>query len=257
MTNDEKKLSVSASILIGSGVVAASVLGAGFIQPTGGTVETVIEQVSVEDWVRSNPQIILDTINEHIRKQQAERQAQEPASREAPAEIINEIINDKSNHVLGNPKGSYVIIEFFDYQCGWCKKTNKAMSEAVKKAKNIRWILMDNPIFGPASEKIALYGLAAAKQGKYKEFHKAVGEAEGQLDEAALINIGKAIGANTKKLTAYANSEAAKNKLASNRKYSRKLKINGVPMMIVNGKIHPGALLGDKLEEAVAASNAK
>ena len=102
---------------------------------------------------------------------------------------------------------------------------------------------------------IARYVLAAGKQGKYAQMHHAVGEMQGQRYEEALIETGKSLGLNVKKLQADANGAEIKNKLVKNREFSRKLNINGVPMLIVNGKIHGGALFGDSLDAVVAESN--
>ncbi len=213
-------------------------------------------EASFKKFIENNPQLIMDSINKHIAEEQkkaAEREAAQP--KVAPQSLIDEIIADKSNYSLGNPKGKYVIIEFFDHQCGWCKKTNAALTEALKKpeAKNIRWIPIDTPIFGEKSQEIARYVLAAGKQGKYKEMHEEVANAK-TFDEAAFVAMGKKLGLNTKKLVADANSEELKAKLEANRKYTQELKIGGVPMLIVNGKINPGALLGERLEAAIKES---
>ena len=132
------------------------------------------------------------------------------------------------------------------------------MREAIAKgAKNIRWIPIDTPIFGEASETIARYVLAAGEQGKYAQMHEAVGNAQGHLDEGALVKLAAGLKLDTKKLKADANGDKIRGKLKANRKYAEKLNINGVPMLIVDGKINPGALLGESLEKAVQASNAK
>ena len=171
---------------------------------------------------------------------------------DASQEIIDEILADKSNYSLGNPNGKYVIIEFFDHKCGWCKRTNDAMRTALAKPenKNIRWVPIDTPIFGEQSETIARFVLAAGKQGKYAEMHEAVGTAKSFTD-ADFIKMGRKIGLDTDKLVADANSEELKAKLVKNQEYAGKLNINGVPMLIVNGRINPGALLGEKLEKAL------
>ncbi|MBO7258223.1 MAG: DsbA family protein, partial [Alphaproteobacteria bacterium] len=194
----------------------------------------------------------------HYQAEQAKAQKAQPAEpAEADKALVDEILADKTNHVLGNPNGKFVIIEFFDYQCGWCKKTNKEISAALKDAPNIRWVLMDTPIFGEASEQIARFAMAAGKQGKFKEYHEAIGNAKGKLDKDALIKLGKDLKLNTKRLAADAESQQIKDKLANNQKYARQLNINGVPMLIVDGKINPGALIGDRLADAVEASKAK
>jgi len=214
---------------------------------------------AMENWVKENPQVIDDTMTEYYKQKEADRRAEERAQpKKAPADLVAKIVADKTNYSLGNAKGKYVIIEFFDYNCGWCKRTNAAMKEALAKpeAKNIRWIPIDTPIFGEDSERIARFVLAAGEQGKYAEMHDAVGDyKEGRIDEAALMKIAGKIGVNAEKMKKDADSKKIKDKLVSNREFTKALKIGGVPMLIVNGNIHPGALFGDELNEVVAESN--
>lgn len=220
---------------------------------------------AMRDFIMRNPKVLIESVEAYYKAQQAGGAApaakpvpqKAPELQSAPADLVDKIVADKSNHVLGNPKGKFVIIEFFDYQCGWCKKTNKEMGLAVKSTNNIRWILIDTPIFGEASETIARYGMAAGKQGKFAQMHEALTNATGRLDEAALKKIGADLGMDVKKLEKDANSDEIKAKLADNQALARQLNINGVPMLIVDGKINPGALIGPRLQEAVKAANAK
>ena len=248
-----------------AGVLVAALVVAGLVGFVGGRMgcgccEKKLE-AKMADYIQKNPKVLIDSVDAYYQKLEAEERAgrgAQPTPQVAPAELIAEIVNDKSNYSLGNPKGKYVIIEFFDHQCGWCKKTNKEMREAIAKgAKNIRWIPIDTPIFGEASETIARYVLAAGEQGKYAQMHEAVGHAQGRLDEEALVKLGAGLKLDTKKLKADANGEKIRGKLLNNRKYAQKLNINGVPMLIVNGKINPGALLGENLAKAVKESESK
>ena len=218
------------------------------------TCDMAGSDAAIEAYIKANPKVILDSVEAYHQEQEKNRPA--PPPQVAPAELIAKIVADKTNYSLGNPKGKFVIIEFFDHQCGWCKRTNDAMRAALAKpeAKNIRWIPIDTPIFGEASETIARYVLAAGKQGKYAAMHKAVGESKERLDEEKLIALGEKIGLDGKKLKADANGDAIKNKLIANREFTRALNINGVPMLIVNGKINPGALFGEALDAVVAES---
>ena len=84
---------------------------------------------------------------------------------------------------------------------------NKKMAQAIKKSDNIRWILMDTPIFGDKSEVISRYVLAAGKQGKFAEFHEALETAQDKT-EAGLKEIGKKVGLDIAKLEKDANSDA-------------------------------------------------
>ena len=247
----------------GAGILVASLVIAGVVGFVAGHMGCGCEKKMEEKlnaYVKSHPKEIIDSVEKYYRDLEAKQQGgrgAEPAPQMADAALIAEIVNDKTNYSLGNPKGKFVIIEFFDHQCGWCKKTNKEMREALKRAKNIRWIPIDTPIFGEASETIARYVLAAGEQGKYAQMHEAVGNAQGHLDEEALVKLGEGLKLDTKKLKADANGDKIRGKLVNNRKYAEKLNINGVPMLIVDGKINPGALLGENLEKAVQASNAK
>ena len=242
------------------GVLVAALVVAGLVGFVGGRLgcpcgsEKGDLDAKLADYIQKNPKVIIESVDKYYKA----LEQGEPAEQVDPAPIVAEIVNDKSNYSLGNPKGKFVIIEFFDHQCGWCKKTNKEMREAIANgAKNIRWIPIDTPIFGPPSETIARYVLAAGEQGKYAQMHEAVGNAQGRLDEEALVKLGASLKLDTKKLKADANGDKIKSKLEANKKYAQKLNINGVPMLIVDGKINPGALIGERLEEAVKASNAK
>lgn len=228
--------------------------------PSPRFIKPVVNETVIKKYIESHPQVITDIVAKYLQEN-----APKPAAAAAPAPapapqadikgIINEITADKSNYSLGNPNGKYVIIEFFDYQCGWCKRTNAGLHEAIAKpeGKNIRWIAIDTPIFGEKSEEIARFVLAAGKQGKYAQMHEAVGTAK-TLDKASLIALGAELGLDTKQLEADADSAEIKGKLRANRKYAEQLNIRGVPFLIVNGKTNPGALLGEKLEEAVRES---
>lgn len=253
-----------ASILAGAILISGSILSTSFNKPCDkmalqmrGPSQAQQETV-IKDYITKNPTVIINALDKHYQAEQAKARNAQPAPQaEADKALVDEILADKTNHVLGNPNGKFVIIEFFDYQCGWCKKTNKEISAVLKDAPNIRWVLMDTPIFGEASEQIARFAMAAGKQGKFKEYHEAIGNAKGKLDKDGLIQIGKDLKLNTKRLAADAESQQVKDKLANNQKYARQLNINGVPMLIVDGKINPGALIGDRLAAAVEASKAK
>ena len=219
----------------------------------------------VKKFIQENPKVILDSVEKHYKAEEEKNAKAEPRKfdlnelEKADAALVKQVVEDKTNYSLGNAKGKFVIIEFFDYNCGWCKRTNAAMEEVIASpaGKNIRWIPIDTPIFGEKSEIIARYVLAAGEQGKYAEMHKAVGEATGPVDEAALTEMAKKLKLNVKKLAADAKGEKITKKLASNNDFRRKLNINGVPMLIVDGRINHGALFGPNLDEVVKASQAK
>ena len=264
-----KTLLLCGTILVSSFLIAGAVFmrpfsGPKFKHPLPSVVNPapVNTDAAIRNFIKKNPKLLIETVEKYYKDQEAKAA---PAPKEpfnldkfpmADADLVKQVINDKTNYSLGNKDGKFIIIEFFDYQCGWCKRTNKGLEEAVAKpeGKNIRWIPIDTPIFGEASETIARYVLAAGEQGKYAEMHKAVGEAQDRLNEDALLALAKDLKLDTKKLKADANGDKIKKKLASNNEFREKLSISGVPMLIVDGHKKPGALFGDDLDVVVKLS---
>lgn len=293
------------TIMVSAAAIAAAIIFKPVVseRPHMPMMPRVRSEQSMKAFIEKNPKLLIDTVEKYY----ADKDKAEPAEFDinslatADADLVQQIIDDKTNYSLGNKDGKFVIIEFFDYQCGWCKRTNKGLEAAIAspEGKNIRWIPIDTPIFGSASETIARYVLAAGVQGKYAEMHKAVGEDTTELSNAgsrvselvtkyiadnkldgqkpedqgkirayadevspkeygkALVNIGKKLKLNTKKLAADADGEKIKQKLASNEVFREKLNIGGVPMVIVDGHINPGALIDDRLAAVVKLSAEK
>lgn len=266
-----KRLIVKSAVTLGSAVlISASVLVAGLHDGCGCGKEARADKFKgkfdekIAGYIKENPKVLIDSVEAYYKAQQgadagAGAAAPAPTPKVASPDLIKKIVSDKTNYPLGKSDAKFVIIEFFDYNCGWCKRTSKAIDEALqtKEGANIRWYLIDTPIFGEASELISRYVLAAGKQGKFAEMHRAAINATSKLDEAGLIQLAGGLKLNIDKLKTDANSQAIKDKLEGNKAYARELNINGVPMLIVDGKINPGALFGDKLDEAVKASQAK
>lgn len=244
------------SIIIAVAVIASPLIYGAVYNCNKGTSSTKTETAShdkaIREFVKNNPQLIIESVDNYYKKQQAAQKAAQP--KVADKAMIKEILEDKTNTVLGNPKGKFVIIEFFDYNCGYCKMMNKQLAEAIKKSKNIRWVLIDTPIFGEKSEIISRYAYAANKQGKFAKFHEEIG-ASTKLDEEGLIAIGKKVGLDTEKLKKDANSEEIKKKLADNRKYTQKLGMGGVPMFIIDGDIQGGAFPPEQMEKYIKEAN--
>ena len=219
----------------------------------------------IGDYLRKNANFVAQIVEAQQEKIQAEREAEAKRAQEeaqkAQAEklkgYVEEISKDAKYYSLGNKDGKYVIIEFFDYRCGWCKRTNSALWEKIDggKAPNIRWIPVDAPIFGEGSALISRYVLSAGKQGKYAEMHHEVVSASGNLDKVALDQLAKKVGLNLDQLNKDVESDEIKAQLENNMKMAQEIGVQGVPFMIVNGRPHGGALLNESLEQAVKESN--
>ena len=135
----------------------------------------------VKDILLNNPEVLLEAQNAleaKMDKIQSERMAV------AIKENAGELFRPAASPVVGNVKGDVPMIEFFDYNCGYCKKAFADVAKLVDKDKKVRVILKEFPILSKGSEEASRVALAAKMQGKYWEFHRAMLESQGQANEA-------------------------------------------------------------------------
>ncbi|HEX6000451.1 MAG TPA: thioredoxin domain-containing protein, partial [Hyphomicrobiaceae bacterium] len=142
---------------------------------------TAIEAL-IKEYLVANPEIIIEM-------QQAFQAKQEKLQAERTAALIktkaNEIFRPAFSPVVGNTKGEVPIVEFFDYNCGYCKRALGDMAKLVESEKRVRVILKELPILAPGSEEASKVALAAKMQGKYWEFHRAMLGGKGMANEAS------------------------------------------------------------------------
>jgi protein-disulfide isomerase len=143
--------------------------------------------------------------------------------------------------VVGNAKGDVPVIEFFDYNCGYCKKAFSEVAKLVDKDKNVRVILKEFPILAKGSEEAARVALAARLQGKYWEFHRAMLESQGQANEAAALRVAEKLGLDMTRLKKDMASSEVKKELEETRALAQKMGIQGTPHFIIGDRIIPGA----------------
>src|SRR5262245_30286825 len=94
------------------------------------------------------------------------------------------VLRDPEIPVLGNPQGDLTVVEYFDYQCPYCKNIAPEIAKVVREDGKIRLVLKDWPIFGPISKSAAELALAAKYQNKYQEAHDALIGAKEKLSDA-------------------------------------------------------------------------
>ena len=232
------------------------------VPDTPPTAPNTFTDEEIKKYLQAHPEVIADYLKKHSSPNVTSTRKQAP-SKEEPIHvaqvdhpIVNEIIQDKTNSVLGNPNGSFIIVEFFDYNCGYCNVMNKNLAKAIQQSDNIRWVLMDLPIFGERSEMIAKYALAAGKQGQFETFHQALENASDK-SEKGLQTIGRDLGLDVEQLIKDAHSQSIQDKLMDNRKIAQKLNIgSGVPVFIINGEQISGAFPDSALKKYIRQAEA-
>ena len=143
------------------------------------------------------------------------------------------LYNPGNNSVYGNPKGDVTVVEFFDYQCPYCRKAAPIIDELVKQDPNVRVVFKEYLIFGPMSEPSARAALAAQKQGKYLEMHNALMTAQPPLDKPAVMQIAKDLNLNMEKFAADMASDTVSNQIDANTQLGTLLNIDAAPAFIV------------------------
>ena len=206
-----------------------------------------IEQL-VRDYLLQNPEILRE-MSENL--QAKERAAEEQTRTVALKENAESLFKLGTDPVAGNPKGDVTVIEFMDYNCGWCKKGLAEIASLVEADKNVRVVFKEFPIFGPNSEFAARAAIAATKQGKYWELHQAMFKHDGPVTEAVVRQLAGDVGLDMTKLEADMQDASVVNTIATTQALATSLQINGTPAFIVDDKVFPGYVPKDQLMQAI------
>lgn len=180
------------------------------------------------------------------------------AAKEHP--ILNEraVLHDPDVPVLGNPKGDVTIVEFFDYQCPYCRKMHPDLMRLVAEDGKIRLVLKDWPILTQFSQVAAKLALAARFQGKYAETHAALMETSGRLDQDKIRAAAVKAGLDLDKVDADVKTKGPEIAavLARNAEQADALGLNGTPGLLVGPFKVPGLGYED-LKKVVAEARAR
>lgn len=242
-----------------------AVFAAAVPTPTAGRAETpasalsAAQQDEVRELIRTflleKPEIIIEAVQLYQTKQEA--QAQEEA-RAALVANRTHLETDPATPIAGNPNGNVTIVEFFDYNCGYCKKMIPDIQELLKTDDNIRYVFKDVPILRPESRTAAKASLAAWKLApdKYFDFHVALMGSRGEMKEERLLKTAESVGINPDKLkSAMADPEIDKI-INRNLNLMQMLRLNGTPAFIIGDEVLPGAVDLATLREIVARKRA-
>lgn len=180
------------------------------------------------------------------------------AAKEHP--VLNErnVLYDPDVPVLGNPKGDVTIVEFFDYQCPYCRKLHPELMRLVKEDGNIRLVLKDWPILNQYSQVASQVALASRYQGKYAETHEALMEITTWLDQEKIRAAASKAGLDLDKLDADVKANWSKigGTLARNGEQADALALEGTPGLLVGPFKVPGLGYAE-LKEVVAEARAR
>lgn len=167
---------------------------------------------------------------------------------------IEDVLHDPDNPILGNPEGALTIVEYFDYQCPYCKMGHSMLTDAVAEDGNIRLVMKDWPIFGAASVLASQLVFGAASMGGYAQAHEALMATEARLTEDQIRQVLRGGGIDTDAALAAYRADRGKwdGLLARNGRQAAELGLQGTPAFIIGARIYPGALDETRLRGAIA-----
>jgi protein-disulfide isomerase len=211
--------------------------------------ETQVVEI-VRDYLIENPEILVEMTTELDKRQLAEEASQQG---KAISDNSDALFRSSKAFAAGNPDGDVTVVEFFDYNCGFCRR---AMPDVVKLVDNddqVKLVFKELPIFGKESEEAAKGALAANIQGKYFEMHQKLFSEPGKANKEKVLRIANEIGLDVPKLEADMDGETVQEALDEAKDLAQKLGLQGTPLYLIGDRIIPGAPddLYDQLVENV------
>lgn len=200
------------------------------------------QQAAVEKLIREtltkNPEIVRDAL---IALEQKQEQAQQQMVQKGIADNADMLFREKDALVAGNPNGNVTVVEFFDYNCGYCRRATEHIVKLVESDKNVRVVFKEFPIFGDKSEAASKAAIAAQKQGKYFEFHRAMLQTPGTANLDKALAVAKKLGLDIEKLREDMKDPSVQAHLDETKELANKLGIQGTPFYLVGDRVIPGA----------------
>lgn len=225
------------------------------VQMAAGTVDRQEVEGIVRDYLLANPEILLEMQQVlEVKQKEQERIAHIEAIREAKEDIFNASYDG----YVGNPDGKVTIVEFYDYNCGYCKRAQEDMLALTAADPDLRFVLKEFPILGPDSQKASQVSMAfrTLMPEKHAEFHNQLIMSPGRAGEASAIKIALALGVDEAKLREEMKNPAITEAFARTYELANKLSITGTPSYVVGNEVIYGALGQQVLAEKIAAAAA-
>ena len=208
----------------------------------------------VRAYILSHPEVIMEAVQILQQRQQV---SQAEAAKAVVAARADEIFNDPGSPVGGNPAGDVTLVEFFDYNCHYCRGINPTLAEVRQADPGLRMVYKEFPILGPSSETAARAALAAQAQGKYAVLHEALLQAEQPLTDDRIFAIAAATGLDVARLRRDMADPRIDQAIERNRELATSLGINGTPGFVVDGQVIPGVIERAALENLIAQARGK
>lgn len=210
-------------------------------------------QKIIKDYLISHPEV-LEEVSAELTKRQATAEAEKHQA--AIATNANTIFNSPRGVTIGNKDGDVTFVEFFDYNCGYCKRAMTDMIDIMKADPKLKVVLKEFPVLGPGSVEAAQVAVAVRMQDptgkKYLDFHQKLLGGRGQADKARAMAAAKEAGLDMTRLEKDIASPEVRATIEENFKLAEAMGMNGTPSYVIGKQVVIGAVGAEALKEKIS-----
>lgn len=238
MISNLRSMFMAAALLLPAAFVANEASAQALTAPQRTEVEGIIK-----DYLLKHPELIEEVMRELEKRQSA---AETAKAQRAVSDNAQMLFNSPRQVTLGNPKGDVTMVEFFDYNCGYCKRALTDMLDMMKADPNLRVVLKEFPVLGESSVQAAQVAIALNMQDKsgkkYLDFHQKLLMGRGAVDKTKAMAVAKEVGADMARLEKDMASPEVKATLEETFKLAEPLGLNGTPSYVIGNNVVIGAV---------------
>jgi protein-disulfide isomerase len=213
--------------------------------------------VLIKNYIAAHPEVVQGALDE-LDKRQKEAEAEK--ARMTIRDNNATLLNSAHQVVLGNPKGDVTMVEFFDYNCAFCKRALPDMMSLLGANPNLRFVLKEFPVLGDGSVEAAHVAVAARMQDptgkKYMEFHQKLLGSRGAADKARALAVAKEVGFDMPRLEKDMDSPEVKATIEEDMKLADLLGVSGTPTYVIGDEVVVGAVGLDELKKKLSPGKA-
>lgn len=239
MTDKKGRLAGGMSGLLLAGAVGLVVGGGAMVLAQGGFGDARTERV-VHDYILENPEIIPEAMERLQQREAAAAIGPRRAQLETPF----------GSAWAGAADADVVLVEFFDYACGYCRASNSVVERLLREDPRLKVVWRELPVLGPASQEAAFVSLAAAEQGRFRQFHDAL-FALGPPSAQNVAQVQRAVGVQLAR-----SSDGHRQELQRNMELANLLRATGTPTFVVGDQVMHGAVGYERLKQAIEEARA-
>jgi protein-disulfide isomerase len=239
--------------VVGAGVALGAYAGFNKLSPQGSAGAFSRDQIQtiVREYIVKNPEVLQEAMAEFERRQAAVEADKARSNVKNNAQLL---FNSPRQVTIGNREGDVTLVEFFDYNCGYCKRALLDLAALLQEDGKLRVVLKEFPVLGPSSVEAAQVAVAVRMQddgARYLDFHQRLLSGRGQVDKARALAAAKDAGFDMERMERDLASDEVRASLEESMRLAEQLGLNGTPSYVVGSEIVIGAVGAAALKEKV------